>query len=203
MAGGVIVPKKSPEMYEAILSLTAQGLLLKDVCNALDLDRRTVYDWRRDDPDFGRRYEEAQLQGYDAMAEEVAAVANGNHRSALIENKDNLPEHVVSKKIRALAVIGDPVARDKLIVDTRLKLLAAWHSQKYGQKQAVDLNANMVVEDNRPDPIAVTSAIVQALRGAKRDGKVIDVEPRVIDAPDGSTEGLSDNELAANPGDFI
>jgi len=76
----------------------------------------TVGEWTRNNAEFGARYSQARKEGFDAIAENLRETSRGNGDSS-----------------------GD-VTRDKLIVDTDLKLLAKWDPKRYGDK--LDVHAS-------------------------------------------------------------
>lgn len=79
----------------------------------------TVRNWADSNQEFGRRIVRAREAGFDAIALECLDIANDKE--------------------------GE-VQRDKLRVDTRLKLLAKWDPKRYGER--LDLNNNHGVQDN-------------------------------------------------------
>jgi hypothetical protein len=74
---------------------------------------RTVYDWKDADPAFAANIACARDDGYDAIAIGTRETARGIGDST-----------------------GD-VQRDKLIIDTDLKLLAKWDPRRYGDRVAL------------------------------------------------------------------
>lgn len=70
-----------------------------------------VEDWMANDPEVERAIARARELGGDAIAAEALAIADDKE--------------------------GDPV-RDRLRVETRLKLLAKWHPKRYGDRQQVE-----------------------------------------------------------------
>src|SRR5690606_9448739 len=69
-------------------------------------DPATVWRWAKADPEVSQAIAHARTLGFDAIAEETLAIA---------DDKD-----------------GD-VQRDRLRVETRLKLLAKWDPKRYGE----------------------------------------------------------------------
>lgn len=75
----------------------------------------TVHDWRKAHPDFDERYLKAKDEGYDEIANRTRMTARG-------KGEDDGGDST-----------GD-VQRDKLIIDTDLKLLAKWDPRRYGDR---------------------------------------------------------------------
>lgn len=105
-----------PEAYDedlarAVLRGIANGTPLRVLCRAEGMPGKdTIYEWRRGlhgaPADFKERMEEARLEGADALRDEMLEIAD-----TVAPNKD-------------------AVAKAKLRVETREKLLAKWFPQK-------------------------------------------------------------------------
>ena len=83
---------------------------------------RTVHDWVRNNEEFGKKYREARLLGFDAIAEEVLEISD-TPLEGTIETMDG--EKKITRK-------EDMLGHRKLQVETRLKLLAKWDPKRYG-----------------------------------------------------------------------
>lgn len=101
-------------MVEAILEGMSKGQTLTSLCAQWDLHPTTWNDWCADDEGLGIAHAHARDAGYDAIASALRETARGTGEST----KD--------------------VQRDKLIIDTDLKLLAKWDPKRYGDKQQVE-----------------------------------------------------------------
>lgn len=125
-------PSKFTEKIAAeICSRISRGETLRSICRDEGMPHwNTVYDWMNDDPGFSGRIGRARESGYDAIAEEALEIANAPVMGEEIEEG---PDGTKVKK-------SDMLGHRKLQVDTRLKLLAKWAPQKYGDKTSVDLN---------------------------------------------------------------
>ena len=96
---------------DAICERLAQGEPLAQICRSdLMPAHRTVYDWMEAHPGVSTSIARARDLGEDVIAAGLRDVARGGSGSS-----------------------GD-VQRDKLIVDTDLKLLAKWNPKKWGDK---------------------------------------------------------------------
>lgn len=108
----------TPEIMVEICERIASGETLTQMCKEEHLPSvSTVHSWVLADkiPGLAGDIAQARERGYDAIAEQSLLVAQG------VENYSS----------------GD-INRDKLIVDTRLKLLAKW-SKRYADKQQIEL----------------------------------------------------------------
>lgn len=92
---------------------------------------RTVYDWMDAQPAFAASIARAREDGYDAIATECLAIADQPNKRIGVDPETGQP----------VAIESDP-QRDRLRVDTRLKLLAKWDPKRYGERLAVDASIN-------------------------------------------------------------
>ena len=100
------------EIANEIVDRITEGETLADICRDDHMPGyRTVFDWEERHEDFSANITRARKYGYDQIANGTRRVARGDHGST-----------------------GD-VQRDKLIIDTDLKLLAKW-DKRYGDKIA-------------------------------------------------------------------
>jgi hypothetical protein len=58
---------RTPQKEEEFLNELRGGNSVAAGCDAAGIGRRTAYDWRRDDPDFAQRWDEALEEGADRM----------------------------------------------------------------------------------------------------------------------------------------
>lgn len=108
----------TPEIIAEICQRIARGETLESICRDKHMPcSTTIHCWITEGkiPGIVEDFARARERGYDAIAEQSLLVAQG------VENYSS----------------GD-VNRDKLIVDTRLKLLAKW-SKRYADKQQIEL----------------------------------------------------------------
>jgi hypothetical protein len=62
----------TPAIRDRILELLAEGVPLRVICRTAGMpSRSTVFNWRRDDPEFGRHFDLMQREGYIGLAERV------------------------------------------------------------------------------------------------------------------------------------
>lgn len=111
-------------MTAAICGRLATGEPMTVICRDLGVPVRTVNDWRQQDADIAARFDEARDMGGDSIAWRARQTARGKGDG---HGGDST---------------GD-VQRDKLIIDTDLKLLAKWDPRRYGDKvQLADADGN-------------------------------------------------------------
>ena len=101
----------TPEIGEEICERLSQGQSLQPtICQEMGIKWRTVYEWKDKHPDFAANYARARRIGCHLIATRTRDTARGKGDST-----------------------GD-VVRDKLIIDTDLRLLRSWLPDIYGDK---------------------------------------------------------------------
>lgn len=126
----------SQELVEAICARLSEGEALAVICRDDGMPAyRTVKDWADEPSERGRLVSaaiaRAREEGFDAIAREALEIADDGTRDKRI-NADGFE-----------VVDHDHIARSRLRVDTRLKLLAKWDPKRYGDKvQLADSDGN-------------------------------------------------------------
>lgn len=123
---------------DAIIEWIAEGKPLREFCRQEGRPAfRTVYDWLENDADFSARFTRAREIGADAIAQEALAIADTPIEGVRTEigGKDG------PKEVRE-----DMLGHRKLQVETRLKLLAKWFPQKYGDKTEHTINGPVTLD---------------------------------------------------------
>jgi hypothetical protein len=124
------VPKKppgrpskcTPAVVAAICERISQGEPMAQICRAAGMPAvRTVTDWMERDAGVFASIARARIEGFDAIAANVRLVARGLGESTM------------------------DVARDKLIIDTDLKLLSKWDPKRYGDRVDLEVKGDAVV----------------------------------------------------------
>lgn len=133
----------------------------------------TFYDWINGDESFSRAYEKLREIGADALATECLAIAD-RHCETMVD-----------------------VQHRRLMVDTRLRLLAKWQPKKYGDK--LELSGSV---ETTLSPLEQLRQIHGARRGggggsgSQLAGKILDAE--LVDEKLGIPPGKR-GELASQP----
>lgn len=124
----------SPELLQTICDRLSEGEPLAVICREPGMpDASTVWKWRDERKDVFQALALARARGFDTIARNTRKVARGEEGHSS----------------------GD-VARDKLIVDTDLKLLAVWDPKRYGAKQFVEQEI-AVTQRSAIDPTTLTA----------------------------------------------
>jgi hypothetical protein len=120
--------KYTDAIAQTIIDGLSRGTPLTVICAEIKVDDSTVRDWQDAREDFSRAIAQARVIGYDLIANRVRRTARG---VTLDDGGDST---------------GD-VNRDKLIIETDLKLLAKWDPKRYGDKQQVEHSGQIGLAD--------------------------------------------------------
>ena len=117
--------KPNQVIVEEICDWIAHGNTLRSYCRQKNKPNwRTIYNWLDKDSEFSSRFTQVRMMGADAIAEEALElidtppVLTGSEDSPKLDNA-----HVNWMRNRA---------------DLRLKLLAKWFPQRYGDRVGLD-----------------------------------------------------------------
>lgn len=118
---------------------------------------RTVYHWADENAEFAANIARAREAGFDQIAADCLAIADGRDKKDPVDFEASVADGTL--------IVRDH-NRDRLRVDTRLKLLAKWDPKRYGdavQVKHADANGEKLPVD---EVAAVTrlSAIVAAVQ---------------------------------------
>lgn len=111
----------------------SNGKTLTKCCQDLGIGRTTLYRWMVAHKEFSERLARARELFADAIADEVLDIADTVQTGEAIE--EGFDGNGAFRKVKT----EDAIQRSKLRVETRLKLLAKWSPEKYGDKKQVDV----------------------------------------------------------------
>ncbi|MCW1985083.1 UNVERIFIED_ORG: hypothetical protein M2348_000794 [Sphingomonas sp. R1F5B] len=112
-------------LEDLLLAGLAEGVTLRKLCRRHHIAPGLVQRWRLEDKDFARRFALAREAGFEAIAEETLEIADDDAGDVTCKEK--------ADGSVAVAKNPDNVARARLRVETRLKLLSKWAPGKYGE----------------------------------------------------------------------
>lgn len=130
----------------------SNGQTVAQVCRDLDIPRHQIYAWIEADKAFAERMDAARAAGADAIADEALAIAD--------ETAFDTIDGKFGPKLNT-----EWVARSKLRVETRLKLLAKWHPKRYGDKLEVTANTRNLNVPMSDDPNEAARAYAELVKG--------------------------------------
>lgn len=135
---------------QMIADYVRSGMTLTAACRTLGVPVRTVYDWITASERFAALMEQARLDGYDAIADQVVQIA---------DDTDNDYEEGVDRFGNPKLFLNkEHIQRSKLRAEVRMKLLAKWHPKKYGDKLEIEQKSATVAIPVGDDPIAAQRA---------------------------------------------
>lgn len=114
---------RTADLERKLLAAIAEGIPLREYCRRSGLGRATVYDWMKD-PDFAARMARARTIGFEALADEIIEIADDS-RNDWLTRKD-------AKADTAPVRNPENVARARLRIETRMRILARWYPQGFG-----------------------------------------------------------------------
>ena len=125
--------KYDPAKAARICELLSQGVTLAQIMrDHADLPSRwSIHRWMVSNPEFKEAYELARDVGYDAIADEIVNIAEDGSADWTTRRARDGSEYQV--------VDAEAVARSKLRVYAREKLLAAW-SPRYRPQSGIQLS---------------------------------------------------------------
>lgn len=150
----------SQKVADEICSRLAEGEPLRQICRDKHMPSwQAVYQWIEKYEDFARHIARARKLGFDAIAEEALEIAD----TPILGEETEETDDGKTKTKR-----GDMLGHRKLQVETRLKLLAKWCPQLYGDRSSMALTG--------PDggPVQISDAE----RGVKAAGLLALAEAR-------------------------
>jgi hypothetical protein len=104
----------------------AKGETLASICREAGMPGySTVHDWIAAHKEFAGCIAQARARGFDVIAEDCLAIADETSRDTIYTEQGERPD-------------SEWIARSKLRVDTRLKLLAKWDPKRYGDLTKVE-----------------------------------------------------------------
>ena len=137
------------KVVSEICARLAVGEPMTQICRSPGMpDPSSVWLWSEADPQIAQAITRARAAGFDAIAEDTLAIAEGRN---------------------PVKVEGDvPAQRDKLRIHTRMQLLAKWDPKRYGDNVQVR-HAN--AEGDGDASVTVKSALLDGLQSAMAKGK--------------------------------
>ena len=117
--------KRTDEVIKRVIDGLSCGTPLAVICREDGMPSDdTVRAWARDDEALSSEIARAREAGFDAIAVEALAIADDGTRDTIETEQGPIMDK-------------EWVARSKLRVETRLKLLAKWDPKRYGEKLAI------------------------------------------------------------------
>lgn len=123
-----------PVVAEKICELLSEGVPLREICRMEGMPAwRNIYFWMARDEDLSAHIARAREMGYDNIAEECLDIADNSNNDWMNREVRNARGQVEIQRV----VDTEHIQRSKLRIETRLKLLAKWKPEKYGDKTII------------------------------------------------------------------
>ena len=128
-----------PVVAEKICELLSEGVPLREICRMEGMPAwRNIYFWMGRDEDLSAHIARAREMGYDNIAEECLDIADNSTNDWVNREVRNARGQIEIQR----AVDTEHIQRSKLRIETRLKLLAKWKPEKYGDKTSIAGDTN-------------------------------------------------------------
>ena len=128
-----------PVVAEKICELLSEGVPLREICRMEGMPAwRNIYFWMARDEDLSAHIARAREMGYDNIAEECLDIADNSSNDWMEREFRNAHGKIETEMV----VNTEHIQRSKLRIETRLKLLAKWKPEKYGEKTVITGDAN-------------------------------------------------------------
>lgn len=98
----------------------------------------TVYDEFERDKDFGDKFARARATAFDLLAAQCLTIADSMHE---VEKSTEWHDKA-GKKTGGTTTIEDALGHRRLQIETRMRLLAKWDPQRYGDRMEVGGQVN-------------------------------------------------------------
>lgn len=122
---------------DEIVARLSKGEPLTVICRDMGMTDRTVRNWADADDAFASDIARAREAGFDEIALEALRIADDTSNDTQMRGDEDNPYPVAN---------SEWIARSRLRVDTRLKLLAKWDPKRYGERS--EHNVNHGVQDS-------------------------------------------------------
>ena len=128
-----------PVVAQQICELLSEGIPLREICRMEGMPAwRNIYFWMARDEDLSAHIARAREMGYDNIAEECLDIADNSTNDWMDREIRNARGQIEVTRVADT----EHIQRSKLRIETRLKLLAKWKPEKYGDKTVITGDPN-------------------------------------------------------------
>lgn len=154
---------------------------LSEILRQAGIARRTFHDWRQSSEEVEALYAEAKASGYDALAQQCLEIADDSPLSQLRSKVSAIIEQmkieedgaIFEKLLESLEGLEgqfkELVAERKLRVETRMKLLAKWFPERYGEAMTLRGDKNNPLQTETRSSMS-DEQLEDILRRSKKGG---------------------------------
>jgi hypothetical protein len=140
--GDTLYPNKE-KIKGQIIGWLSEGKTLRDFCRQEQMPSyQSIFRWLDEDPAFALDYARAREVGFEILAEEALHIADNTRMGRKVVTNSGGEDDAMT------VTEEDMLGHRKLQIDTRMRLLKAWHPKKYGDRTVVagDEEAPLAVE---------------------------------------------------------
>ena len=129
--GDTLYPNKEL-IKDEIVAWLSEGKTLRDYCKSREglPSYPSIFRWLDEDKQFAINYARAREIGFEILAEEALHIADTQHVGRRVVTNSGAAEDEDTMTVTEEDMLG----HRKLQIDTRMRLLKAWHPKKYGDK---------------------------------------------------------------------
>ena len=129
--GDTLYPNKE-QIKKQIVAWLSEGRTLRDFCRQEQMPSYpTIFAWLDQDKQFAIDYARAREVGFEILAEEALHIADNQRMGRKIVTNSGGEDDIMT------VTEEDMLGHRKLQIDTRMRLLKAWHPKKYGDRTVV------------------------------------------------------------------
>jgi hypothetical protein len=134
----------------------SKGIPLAEICREENMPAvRTVSLWKEAHPEFGANFACAREEGFDQIAADCLTIADQASNDTVETENGERPN-------------AEWIARSKLRVETRLKLLAKWDPKRYGERMQLAGDPDAPLMQMTDEQLAIATARLEfKIKGAK------------------------------------
>jgi hypothetical protein len=171
------------QLRRDVLQGLEHGLPLAVVARQNETSQRDVARWAKRDPTFADEIAGARALGWDSLAVECLTIADDRSQDVMYDEDGTARPNMANVQSR------------KLMIDTRLRLLASWDSGRYGSQKTLKVEGE-VTQTHTIDPRLLSVEARDALRAVIEHAKAQGLlgGPAPIDAD--FEEALAEEDVA-------
>lgn len=155
------MPYDRTAILAEICTRLSQGEPLAQICRDLHMPSvMQVWRWVNADKATALSIAQARAIGFDVIADDCLAIADDTSRDTMHTEQGERAD-------------TEWIARSKLRIETRLKLLAKWDPKRYGERSAVDVtnsDGSLAMDEATRSARAAQLLAAAAARKAADDG---------------------------------
>lgn len=163
---GTLTWSRTPAVADAIVERFEQGEMMTVIMRDYGESHARWYEWCEDDAALAQRFRKAKAAHHRAIAEGALEIVEAEPSMTNVLDKER-------KTVISTRVDHGYVAWQKLRYDARMRSLAKWDAEHYGDSSSLDLRGGLASAVEVGTPAELTKAIAERLRANKRDAELL------------------------------